>query len=79
MSQDDGRRIKTQTSLRREAIMVSYIIVCRNPGNKKLLIISNDNAADDPAEFETEEKAYERAQEIPVCRAWGAEIVPIGC
>jgi len=59
--------------------MVSYIIVCRNPATKKLVMVT-DNSDDDPtqpAEFETEEKAYDAAQAIACCRAWGAEIVPV--
>jgi hypothetical protein len=55
---------------------MSYIIVCRNPTSRKLLIISNDDS-NDPAEFETVEEAYEAANGMAVCRAWGVEIVLI--
>jgi len=53
----------------------SYIIACRNPRSKRLLIVSDDNG--DPAEFGTEEEAFEAARATTCCRAWGAEIVPV--
>lgn len=56
--------------------MVSYIIVCRNPSNNKLIVITEDDG-ETPAEFETEEAAYAAAEGTSVCRSWGAEIVPI--
>lgn len=56
--------------------MTSYIIATRNPTTKKLLIVVDK--ADDVAEFESEDAAFETAQTIAVCRAWGAEILPVG-
>ena len=53
---------------------VSYIIVCRNPTSKKLVVIMHDEKV---AEYETEEAAFSAAQDIAVCQAWGAEIVPV--
>jgi len=53
---------------------ISYLIVCRNPKSKKLVIISD---GDDPHEYESEDAAYSAAQDIAICRAWGAEIVPV--
>ena len=66
-----------------ELVMVSYIIVTRNPTSKKLMIIEEADPAAQYngaviAEFATEDEAYEHAETLPVCRAWGAEIVPLG-
>lgn len=55
--------------------MITYIIVCRNPGSRKLLVIVDD--AGDIVEFDTEDKAMDHAQRIAGCVAWGAEIVPV--
>mgnify|MGYP001603282113 CR=1 FL=1 len=56
--------------------MTTYIIVCRNPASKRLMVISDDDE-NSPAEFETEDEAYEATKNITICRAWGAEIVPV--
>lgn len=60
--------------------MTSYIIVTRNPGTKKLMVIEEADGEDKScvSEFETEDEAYEHASTIPICRAWGAEILPVG-
>lgn len=54
--------------------MISYIIVCRNPASGKLVVAMKD---EDIAEYETEDAAWSDAQDIAMCRAWGAEIVPV--
>ena len=64
--------------------MVSYIIVTRNPTSQRLMVIQEGaqfpDGTDDTviAEFATEDEAYDRAETLPICRAWGAEIVPLG-
>lgn len=55
--------------------MLSYIIVTRNPSTGKLLVVEDED--EDPAEFATENEAYEVAQMNSCCRSWGAEIVPV--
>lgn len=56
--------------------MISYIIICRNPASQKLSVIVDDENGD-IAEFATEDEAYECAKTLAMCRAWGAEIVPL--
>lgn len=56
---------------------MSFIIVTRNPRNHKLVIISDAAREDDPAEFETENEATSAALSIPVCEAWGFNVVDI--
>jgi len=55
---------------------VSYIIVTRNPRSKKLIVIVDDDGG--PCEYPTEQTALYDARRINMCKAWGAEIVPIG-
>ena len=55
--------------------MISYIIATRNPTNKKLIIIENDDG--DVVEFSTEDEAFEASKNTTVCKAWGAEILPL--
>jgi hypothetical protein len=54
---------------------VSYIIVMRNPSNRHLLLVQDDN--EKILEFGTENEALETAKKVSACRAWGCEIVPI--
>ena len=60
--------------------MTTYIIVTRNPTSNKLMVIEEAAGEDNSciSEFETEDAAYDHASTIPVCRAWGAEILPVG-
>lgn len=55
---------------------MGFIIVTRNPGNKKLVVIAA-NDQDDVAEFETESEATKAADETTVCRAWGYQLVGV--
>ncbi len=54
---------------------ISYIIVCRNPRSKKLVVVHDGE--EHPAEFDSEDAAYAAAANTTICRAWGAEIVPV--
>ena len=54
---------------------ITYIVVTRNPHSKKLLAIMDED--DSLCEFETEVAAFEAATKIDICRAWGAEILPL--
>ena len=59
---------------------MSYIIVTRNPRSKQLVVILNGNIDDNdaiPEEFETMVDAEKTASDIPMCRAWGFEILRI--
>jgi hypothetical protein len=56
--------------------MMNYIIVTRNPTTKKLAIIT-DGESDVPAEFEDEREAMDAADETPICKAWGYEILEV--
>jgi len=54
----------------------TYIVVMRNPRTNKLFALQ-DGDDDSLLEFESEESAYDAAQDNNVCVAWGAEIVPV--
>lgn len=57
---------------------VSYIIVVRNPGANKLLVIEEGETDWPPvAEYATREEAEKDTLVIPVCRAWPYEILEI--
>jgi hypothetical protein len=61
--------------------MITYIIVTRNPTSKRLVVIEEAADTGDCAvisEFDTEDEAYLHAEAIPICRAWGAEVLPVG-
>lgn len=54
---------------------MSYIIVMRNPRNKKLLaIVDRDDNVD---EFATAADAERIAEGAEICRAWGYEILEV--
>lgn len=55
---------------------MSYIVVTRNPGTKKLIGITDFDDGE-IAEFETEESASEAAANTTICKAWGYQIVEI--
>lgn len=59
---------------------MTYIIVIRNPNNKRLFVISDGDVDGDnpPAmEYETHEAAIEGADKVPICRAWEFDIVEV--
>ncbi len=55
---------------------MSYIIVSRNPRNKKLVIITGEDE-ETVAEFATESEACAVAMAVPVCEAWGYQAVEV--
>lgn len=55
---------------------MGFIIVTRNPRNKKLVIVTGEDD-ETVAEFETEGEARAVAMAVPVCEAWGYEAVEI--
>ena len=55
---------------------ITYVVFLRNPESRKLAVLTN-GSDQDVAEFVTEEAAYSSAEQNALCRAWGAEIVPI--
>lgn len=56
---------------------MSFIIVTRNPRNKKLVVITDGDELDDFAEFGSESDASAVASAIPVCVAWGYDVIEI--
>lgn len=58
--------------------MTTYIIVTRNPRTGKLLAVTDGDDDGVLAEFPTEDAAYASAKNTTACRAWGAEILPVG-
>lgn len=59
---------------------MSCIIIVRNPQNQKLIAIENGETAgagDVLAEWDTEDEAHEAAKTIPVCRAWGYDVLEL--
>lgn len=56
---------------------MGYVIIIRNPSNKKLLAVTEEDG-DAVAEFSSESEANDAAHETTVCRAWGFEVVEIG-
>lgn len=58
---------------------MEYIIVARNPSNRKLIAILDfpGTHRECVAEYSSEDAAYEAAKEIPICRAWSYEIVEV--
>lgn len=58
---------------------MSFIIITRNPGNNKLLVITNEPGEDSPAEFINVIHANIAANDIPICRAWGHEVIEVTC
>lgn len=57
---------------------MSYIVVTRNPLNKKMIALVAGEEGEYLAEFVTEDEAMRAAKANLACRAWGAEIVPLG-
>ena len=58
---------------------MSYIILSRNPTNKRLLAIQEfDNTGPTAiSEYPTEEAAHRDAEHIGMCRAWGYQIIKV--
>jgi hypothetical protein len=54
---------------------MSFIVVTRNPRNKKLIAINDE--ADDVAEFEDSDQAVAAAVNTTACMAWGYEILEV--
>lgn len=55
---------------------MGYIVVTRNPKNRKLIVV-RDTDTEDPEEFETEDAAATAADGMMVCRAWGYQVLEI--
>ncbi len=56
---------------------MSYIITTRNPATRKLVIICDLDNADQPAEYESIKAAAAVAADIPICKAWGFDVIEI--
>lgn len=56
---------------------MTFILVCRNPSNQHLLIITEGDAADEPAEFVDRDAAVQAADNTPVCKAWGYQVIEV--
>jgi hypothetical protein len=54
---------------------MSFIIAFRNPGNKKLDVLLDEN--DRILEYPTEEEADAIAEKIPACVAWGYSLLEV--
>ena len=55
---------------------MGFILVSRNPRTKLLVVITEDDN-DAPAEFETESEANAVAMAVPVCEAWGYQVLEV--
>jgi anti-anti-sigma regulatory factor len=55
---------------------MGYIIVSRNPRTQRLIVITGEDE-DQVAEFGTESEASAVAMAVPVCEAWGYEVVEV--
>lgn len=55
----------------------NFIIVARNPNTGKLVVINDGDDEGCPVEFDDEWKAIEVADNTPICKAWGYQIVEI--
>lgn len=57
---------------------MSFIIVTRNPGTRKLISITDSGSSDDIlAEYQTKEEAEKAAKYVPACVAWGYDILEV--
>ncbi len=54
---------------------MGWIVVARNPGTKRLIVMKSDEHQ--VAEFETDQEARDAADAIHVFRAWDYQIVEI--
>lgn len=55
---------------------MGFIIVSRNPRTQRLIVVTDDND-EDPAEFATESEALAVSQAVPICVAWGYQVVEV--
>lgn len=55
---------------------MGYVILTRNPRNKKVVAITDDDQHH-LAEFETYDDAEKAARNTTVCRAWGYDIAEV--
>jgi hypothetical protein len=56
---------------------MGYIITCRNPRTKTLVIVMTDEDDPNPAEFNTEDEAHMAAHNTTICKAWGYEVIEV--
>jgi hypothetical protein len=54
---------------------MSYIVVTRNPSNKKLIAMTNED--DGLAEFKAHGEAYRAALAAAAFEAWGFEVIEV--
>ena len=54
----------------------NYIISTRNPRTAKLILITEEDS-ELVAEFDTEHDAIRAACHIPICQAWGYELIEV--
>lgn len=52
----------------------TFILIARNPKTKRLVVVDD---GDYPVEYESEESAIEATRHRPICRVWGAQVVPV--
>lgn len=55
---------------------MGYIIVSRNPRTHRLLVVTGEDESE-VAEFGTESEANAVAMAVPVCEAWGYEVLEV--
>jgi hypothetical protein len=59
---------------------MSYVILVRNPKNKKLFAVTDGEdtgSFEYCAEFGTEQEATDAAHDTTICKAWGYEVVEV--
>ena len=55
--------------------MAEFIVVSRNPSNKRILFVSDEEG--EPMVFSSESEAESAGHTAPMCRAWGYLIIKI--
>lgn len=56
---------------------MGFIVLTRNPSNGAMIAITDSDINDKLAEFATEAEASDAAANVPVCRAWGYQIIEV--
>ena len=55
--------------------MAEFIVVSRNPSNKRILFVSDEEG--EPMVFQSESEAESAGHTAPICRAWGYSIIEL--
>lgn len=56
---------------------MGFIIVARNPRNRKLIVVTEGAEHDAVTELSTEGEAHKVAKYVVVCKAWGYQVLEV--